>query len=326
MDTTQCINNPDWIAYAEGTLNAAALLYLQEHVRSCAICADMKEGIDAMPRPALLQQRISRIHSRVDDRSTPKRRALTGWYWMAAAVLLAGIAGTWLLKNPPAGNTLTQQQPPASPLPENTLPAPIPEQQQNEQQAEIPAPEKGRKVQVHENATSPPEKDREQPLVEKIIVEDRQVVLAETFKKPADQETEKSTTSDDYREDKKSLGKYKKETLPSSYNNSYNNLRNFPSLNNSGNLLSETDTTGDAARYAAALLDFGDSLYPSCLEQLQPVISNTASLYYEDALLLSARALLALEQSAEAKDLLQKILLLEGPRREEAQQLLEHIK
>jgi hypothetical protein len=66
MDTTKCISNPVWEAYAAHTLEAFELEYLHKHVLHCEICADMKAGIDAMADSRLLVTQVERIHRKVD--------------------------------------------------------------------------------------------------------------------------------------------------------------------------------------------------------------------------------------------------------------------
>ena len=66
MDTTKCISDITWQAYAAGKLAAAEVQALHAHAAGCEICADMLEGIEAMPDKTQLDIRIQSISNDID--------------------------------------------------------------------------------------------------------------------------------------------------------------------------------------------------------------------------------------------------------------------
>jgi hypothetical protein len=66
MDTTKCISDITWQAYAAGKLAAAEVQALHAHAASCEICADMLAGIEAMPDKTQLDVRIQSISNDID--------------------------------------------------------------------------------------------------------------------------------------------------------------------------------------------------------------------------------------------------------------------
>jgi len=88
MDTTKCITDQQWERYARKQLLAAEERQLLQHVASCEICTDIKEGIDAMANASQLPSINARLHEQINTRlrSEPKR-AIPIFYWLSAAVL-----------------------------------------------------------------------------------------------------------------------------------------------------------------------------------------------------------------------------------------------
>ncbi|MDZ4667516.1 MAG: hypothetical protein SGJ00_06495, partial [bacterium] len=66
MDTTKCIDNAVWAAYAAHSLAALELERLHDHALSCDVCADIKAGIDAMADSSLLASKVVDIQREVD--------------------------------------------------------------------------------------------------------------------------------------------------------------------------------------------------------------------------------------------------------------------
>lgn len=92
MDATKCVSNALWIAYSKGLLNAKTLAKVQAHAAQCEICADIKEGIDAMKNPVQLEEQIASLDQKIEDRFNPKKDKvipLMNWVVAIAAMLIA---------------------------------------------------------------------------------------------------------------------------------------------------------------------------------------------------------------------------------------------
>lgn len=99
MDTTKCVSNALWIEYSKGLLNAKTLAQLQAHVSQCEICADIKEGIDAMKVPNQLDEKIASFDQKIEDRFSPKKAKvipLMNWVVAIAAILIAVVGLIYL--------------------------------------------------------------------------------------------------------------------------------------------------------------------------------------------------------------------------------------
>ncbi len=96
MDTTNCIENNIWEAYANNTISEVNLVYMKKHVKTCELCADVKEGIDAMLDKGLLIDKVNKVNKAVDEiiKQKNKIKPLI-WYWSAAAILLVSFGLVW---------------------------------------------------------------------------------------------------------------------------------------------------------------------------------------------------------------------------------------
>ncbi|MBU3663497.1 MAG: tetratricopeptide repeat protein [Bacteroidetes bacterium] len=99
MDTTKCLSDALWIDYSKGLLNANTLAKVQAHAAQCEICADIKEGIDAMKMPNQLEERIASLDQKIEDRFSPKKAKvipLMNWVVAIAAILIAVVGLIYL--------------------------------------------------------------------------------------------------------------------------------------------------------------------------------------------------------------------------------------
>ena len=85
---------------------------MNNHVNTCEICADTKEGIDAMVHPELLEERVSLINGKVNAYPAQSKTINRIWYWSAAAILIMGVGLSLYLNTKP--NTLTKNNKPYS--------------------------------------------------------------------------------------------------------------------------------------------------------------------------------------------------------------------
>lgn len=89
MDSTKCIDNQQWEAYSQNKLTSKDLELLHSHVLTCEICADIKEGIDAIQIPANLVKTIKKINEEIDTKvASKKSRIIPLFYWAAAASIV----------------------------------------------------------------------------------------------------------------------------------------------------------------------------------------------------------------------------------------------
>ena len=99
MDATKCVSNALWIEYSKGLLNAKTLAEVQAHAAQCEICADIKEGIDAMKKPVQLEEQVASLDQKIEDRFNPKKAKvipLLNWVVAIAAMLIAVVGLIYL--------------------------------------------------------------------------------------------------------------------------------------------------------------------------------------------------------------------------------------
>ncbi len=76
MDTTKCISDLDFKAYAAGNLDAKEVETLHAHTAGCEICADMLAGIHAMQDKKQLEFYVDSISGKIDARLAQSSAAI----------------------------------------------------------------------------------------------------------------------------------------------------------------------------------------------------------------------------------------------------------
>lgn len=99
MDQLSCITDTLWLGYSNKTLSQSKIDMIHHHAETCEVCADIKEGIDAMAQPKNLVQTVTTINNRIDKLIEPKRKLGILFYWSAAAILIFGIGLSWFWVN-----------------------------------------------------------------------------------------------------------------------------------------------------------------------------------------------------------------------------------
>ncbi len=120
MDTPLCITNYQWECYSTKTLREPELNFIREHVSGCEICADIKEGIDAMTFSGQLGEQVKALNKAVDSAILAKQKnRITFWYWSAAAMLILGVGLSWMLMNKKdvIADTTSMTEPTTDPTP-----------------------------------------------------------------------------------------------------------------------------------------------------------------------------------------------------------------
>ena len=339
MDATGCISNQAWQDYAAGKLDEQSKELLLRHAASCVICSDILEGIDSMEQPALLSRHIQQINKAVDLRTRKTWGINTAWY-AAAAILIMACGFAWYLFTP------RTEQPVALRQQEETAPEkPVREKNETirskEQPIEAPqiqhapaknkpaapalstVPEKpviiSRKRAIVDIEEPKAATQAEQPvsLADASVSESKSIDDAN--KQAADQETEIATAGSRNVSQQKTAAKKSKETYPSAYSaNSNTGLNNY----NFRGARSASDSTV----YRSALVQYEAKQYDSCKVILSNLVLDTASAYYEEGMLLMAKAHIDTGEKEAAKGLLKKVIGLNGSRKKDARELLNALK
>ena len=353
MDTNTCIDNNIWEAYANNTISEANLIYMENHVKTCELCADMKEGIDAMLVPSLLVDKVDKVNKAVDEivkQKNNNKYALA--YWSAAAVLLIAVGLFWFnytnlapqlaqnestLKSPPVLNksdSIYNYVPPKTNAKKEELA--LNKEQNQTIVKSVPAevlsenPVEAEKVDMDDVSASEmvqknagmAEGDLATPEVkmeaqtETVTAKDKAPAIALTESKKKVVVTNKGT---------KAL------SLPAPANNNNLGYNNY-SLNNNWmdtvlrNDKFRNENYSDSLNYTNAQNEYKSNRLDNCLHILDLIISNSKSKYYEDAMFLSAQVHMKQNNKSKAKSALKKVIKLKGNKQKEAEQLLDSLK
>lgn len=332
MDTTSCIDNTTWEQYSKGGLSKAALAQLNTHVLSCEICADIKEGIDAMKTPTLLMDRVGKINAAVDKKTTQKSKTLNRWYIALAAALLLITGLTWYVTKPDKQQNIAMVDVPVQQKEEiQLLKSTTPAQPK-------PAPQQKNPVQKQRKTTQDADN----------LPEDR--IITQDDVKPADSQVEQATSSIESggaapEEDvdltqTKSLAEppqaMKEQVVVAKQKSNVRTTRKSRSVssitqprykpiltNEATNKAFYEGNRIDSIRYFSATALYANSAYDSCVTELLPLTNEPSSNYYESGLLLIAKSYIALNKKAMAIPYLQRVIGLNGKYRNEAETLLK---
>jgi hypothetical protein len=378
MDTLSCITNLQWERYSNKTLDEPDIHYLQEHVMVCEVCADIKEGIDAMLVPAMLAERVEAINMEVDEYLKNKGNNKSHlWFWSIAAMVVLGIGISWLMMNnkkvivadnhskqfilndsdlaksklqpqfksdPKSSNELKtsdntykikeeQHSPGSAKTPlesSNATIAPPVEDQKNE----VAKKDADQYYAVNEDAARRQLDTVVQPVVVNKYTEmednDKQVSFSKSLStrnsngNPTPQTASVPSKALEKESNAKASKSIRKgEVYPSAANNSGYDFSNNPN-NNAGTSAPVVNLNAiDSADYGIAMHNFDSAYYDKCLVKLYYITMNPNSNYYEDGLLLKAKALLKLNKKEDAKVALNTVILLNKQRRKEATEMLD---
>lgn len=353
MDTNTCIDNNIWEAYANNTISEANLIYMENHVKTCELCADMKEGIDAMLVPSLLVDKVDKVNKAVDEivkQRNNKKYVLA--YWSAAAVLLIAVGLFWFnytnlapqlaqnestLKSPPILNksdSIYNYVPPKTNAKKEELA--LNKEQNQTIVKSVPAevlyekPVEAEKVDMDDVSASEmvqknagmAEGDMAIPEVkmeaqtETVTAKDRAPALAYTESKKKVEVTSKMA---------------KPLSLPTPANNNNLGYNNYSLNNNWMDTVLRNDNFrnenySDSLNYTNAQNEFKSNRLDNCLHILDLITINSQSKYYEDALFLSAQVYVKQNNKSKAKSALKKVIKLKGKKQAEAGMLLKSLK
>ncbi len=379
MDQQSCITDTLWFDYSNKTLSQPEIDMINHHAETCEICADIKEGIDAMSQSEMLENTVATINKKVDDYLEPKRKLGVFWYWSAAAILIFGIGLSWFwvnttqpivtinidsismakqteekseIKNKP---NIDSSEPEHKEIPlaiNETQPVkqvPVFENKDRQDDA---------KMQVEEDMGKGSMDDLDKITETKKLPDTTHYVITppiDTVPRGVTLAFENLVTTGSYSntappsmesysldnvivkksenytfteaEESKSANRKKVNTssrkttsLPAPMSNSNTN----GAANNYA--ISKYLNLNDSANFALARANFTQNNFTQCLESLKNITSNPASLYYEEGLLLKAKALIKQKKNKEAKLVLRITIALNGIRKSEAEEILKELK
>lgn len=338
MDTTKCISDNLWERYSRKQLGADEQHLLLQHVASCEICADIKEGIDLMNTPSKLSQINNHLQQQIHDRvrSEPKKRTPIFYWLAAAAVLVVATFGmlelskksdqqqakiiplvqpdtltkyednkTIVLADKPKPKTKRTSQK-AVRKPETNIPlVAVPSQvQSDESVSEESSAVLTKSVSTSgENQRQESEKESEVRVSTPQIDDAKDIKIESTTAKLPDQKRKKSARS---------------LSMPSNkaYNNNNQVFESDNYSNHTQNLpysrMSDSLVILEATRY----LETG--AYDSALVVVKPLLLNTIGYWYEEARWVQALCLYGKGDKANAKIIMQYLAKGNGKRQKDA--------
>jgi hypothetical protein len=339
MDKLVCINNTIWEAYASKTISKADFIYMTNHVKTCEICADVKEGIDTMPESKLLVDKTDKVNNKVDllIKQKNKTRPLI-YYWSAASILFISVGLFWY-------NTLDFKEEIAfketlKPGPKSEIELPqkdsiynyvLPQIKGNNIDKNLAEVYKSTEVKTEEVNIPQVESVADLEMVKSMESEEPQMEFKTA--EVAKYDTVSLAQNDDLKSkenlSQKSISlagvvKTKKGKMPSipaaANNNAMNNTSDFVSnqiINNS---------YIDSINFSKAQKAFNEIHFDSCINLLNTIQINPRSKYYEDVLYLSAQTYLKQNKKGEAKNVLTVLINFKGKKQKDAKRLSKSMK
>lgn len=336
-----CISDAVWEQYALRKLPEPALAKLEAHCRNCEICSDIKEGIDLMAHPAGLPGRVALLKQRARQYNKPVKKLPVYWLASAAALFLIAVSLSWLFftnRQPQTTRDNDLQQ--VIPAPE-IKPAPQPD-------ITVPdnAPAKKDSEAVWSHVASPSVMKDQTPVIaqhtEVAENKDGHPLKEDTdFTESATGEDSGELKDNGNTEQKKNLGivyqwdfgvpgssddQNREESEPN--RDQPSNLRKPSgkkpsSMNQSRPMEYNKKETGrtETALYESAKQYYINKNYDVCIQMLEPLIRRRSAAYFESAILLKCKALIALKQYKSAHTGLDFIIQFGGVMKTEALQL-----
>ncbi|MCF8253619.1 MAG: hypothetical protein K9H61_08415 [Bacteroidia bacterium] len=333
MDTTKCISNRDWEAYSRGELGSAQIAVLQAHCASCEICADIKEGIDAMRNPSLLSQKVDSINKEIEEKLNPKKdKIIPIYYWLAAAAVFFAVSLFVLnldkkvdsvqqdlvsktiekldtsnnvneVEVPKKELAIQTQAKPKKPVVKVFRPEPILVAATNSRtESDELAPEAKNETRL----AAQQETVLALKTKETVLEEDLPISKIETRDIKVEEDISKKILVAKPASVEKKAVKYKS-IYPSNFANNQNvQLDNFSNFNSVQNFAIDT------LPIAIAREMYSQTIYDSALQLIQPILQNPVSNWYEEALWLKSQILLAQKDLVQTEIVLTQIIALKG--------------
>ncbi|MES2655670.1 MAG: hypothetical protein V4620_08775 [Bacteroidota bacterium] len=350
MDTATCINNTIWEAYANKSISKTDMIYMEKHVKTCEVCADIKDGIDAMDNPSQLMQKVNTINHEIDVLvSTRKQVSKNNWYWPIAASLMISfglliynyiqlpdgkVALNEVSKEEAQKPILTEEKNVA--LQSDTV---IKNEIASDILAENNSKPKEEIITLKRNISEPAPAVVEQQLAfaddvattgknndeanKEIVLVPEQISSNATATKAE----EKLKAETDFTVVAKSF-KDKTASTPASLSNN-----NYAAFFNNNNLnLTLNDSVSffqvyklDSANFSKAQIAYNKNKFDSCYIWLSNIVDNPNGYLYEDVLYLKANNFIKQNKINEAKQVLKQLIKHKGKKQKEATALLKTI-
>lgn len=347
MDTTQCINNNIWEAYAHKKLSQADMLYMEQHVKTCEICADIKEGIDALAMPESLSKRVQAVDTAVNEMLIHKTQVKKhNWYWAAAAAIFIVVGALLFINYMPTNEQLAvkdEKQKVASDAPKlektDDMNKVIQKEYKQENKEPIADNHKPQSIKSSANtntfATPPAEKEilaANDAALESEPAITEEISRAETTTKSLalNMARERKTATDSLESSNlanklaSSTSKQKSSMLPAPYNNNQNKETTLSNADYAGVLSAKSNTQEEQILYNAQQA-FNKQLYDSCMHYLAPILPNKRAAVYEEAQLLAAKTEIEQQNKPAARVRLKALMKLKGKKEKDAAALLKTI-
>ncbi|TAE86332.1 MAG: hypothetical protein EAY81_05700 [Bacteroidetes bacterium] len=325
MDTISCINNTTWEQYAKGELSKETLDQLNEHVLSCEICADMKEGIDSMEHPAMLLNRVNQINNAIDKKTTQKSVTINRWYVALAASLLFVTGLIWYInhKEEPQKIAMVQDMVNPKPLEKSTEPIILDKKETSKKRPIQQQKPKGEEVTEAKN-------DADDATENTVQLNIPPVSAAESDNRGDDAIEEdlvlsKATSVEQQRVQPMVIEQVSKPERKRLRGKQPSSLAQEPYVKTQKDEKTILDRNNqiDSVRYSNATTQFTKNAFDSCVAELLPISNEPSSQYYESGLLLLAKAYLGLNKRYMAEPYLQRVIQLNGKYKQEALELLK---
>jgi hypothetical protein len=312
-----CVDNQIWKAYAKNTIGKKDLKYIQNHVSTCEICADIKDGIDAMPKPQKLPKRIKKINLAVDQYIIKKNKTkYMIWFGgaAAAAAICVCVGLVWFLFGLKKENIALKTDEKESVFTQTDsliMPPAVSE-----------TPEK---LALNKESDSKPiVKSKPKRLSENKITESEMVIAMNA--------AEQSAIQDEVSNDTKGKAvetESQSENIVSKDSDVARSNLATPALANSEAVQVSKSKKSIASAiqttlYSQAQQTFINSKFDSCLFYINKIDSQ--SINYQDALFLKAQVFLKKNDSASAKIILNDLLKMKAANSKQAEELLQSIK
>ena len=327
MDTIDCIDNTTWERYAKGEMSKETLDQLNKHVLSCEICADIKQGIDAMEHPAMLLNRVNQINDAIDKKTAHKKVALNRWYVALAASLLFVTGLTWYVSQKQEPQQIALVQDISKPLEKPSKPIVSGKKETSKKQPKpiIKPLEKSKEVAVADT------KNDAENVPENAVQLNTQPISAAESDNGAGTATEedlvlsKATSVEEQRVQPMAIEQVTKPGRKRLKGKQPSSLASKPYVKGQRDEKAMVDRNNqiDSVRYFNARTQYTKNAFDSCVAELLPISNEPSSRYYESGLLLLAKAYLGLNKRYMAEPYLQRIVQLNSKYKQEAIELLK---
>ncbi len=330
MDSTKCINNTQWETYSQGKLNSKELAQMTVHTADCEICADIKDGIDSMQKPSELVKHVQSIDKKIakkTKKSFAKVIAISAFVAVAASLLIFG-NGFLLMQEEDA-----EMQPILSEKVERKIDS---VQTETKKILALESPTRKAKKAIKPYTPAPAVSIEDLPAA-------NSEMSAQTEDKPAQIESLSPLSEDDNsaevdlvkalpmqtKEEVKLQNRDIQKVTPSS--KKQKSRAAGPQISNSNNntysaLEALSTYSQDSVRIALAKQLLAAEAYQNGLNALIRLRNDSNSVFYPEALYISAQLYIGLNQANFAVGLLQEILKTENSFNQKAKLLLETLK